>query len=114
MIAHNCVVGPHSVIVAQSGLSGSTTTGHHVVIAGHVGTVGHVHLGDGVIITAKSGVTKDVPAGQTWRGAPARPIKEQMAMEAHIQQLPQLAKRLKALEEKKKPSGATASKAKKK
>jgi UDP-3-O-[3-hydroxymyristoyl] glucosamine N-acyltransferase len=102
MIAHNCVVGPHSVIVAQSGLSGSTTTGHHVVIAGHVGTVGHLHLGDGVVITAKSGVTKDVPAGQTWRGAPARPIKEQMAMEAHIQQLPQLAKRLKALEEKKK------------
>ncbi|MDA0325083.1 MAG: UDP-3-O-(3-hydroxymyristoyl)glucosamine N-acyltransferase, partial [Verrucomicrobia bacterium] len=109
MIAHNCVVGPHSVIVAQSGLSGSTTTGHHVVIAGHVGTVGHVHLGDGVIITAKSGVTKDVPAGQTWRGAPARPIKEQMAMEAHIQQLPQLAKRLKALEEKKRPSEARAS-----
>jgi hypothetical protein len=37
-----------------------------------------------------------------------------MAMEAHIQQLPQLAKRLKALEDKKKPSGATASKANKK
>ena len=115
MIAHNCVVGPHSVIVAQSGLSGSTTTGHHVVIAGHVGTVGHVHLGDGVIITAKSGVTKDVPNGQTWRGAPARPIKEQMAMEAHIQQLPQLAKRLKALEEKRKPASmAGAKKTKKK
>jgi len=115
MIAHNCVVGPHSVIVAQSGLSGSTTTGHHVVIAGHVGTVGHLHLGDGVVITAKSGVTKDVPAGQTWRGAPARPIKEQMAMEAHIQQLPQLAKRLKALEEKKKsvPSSGSAKKTKK-
>jgi UDP-3-O-[3-hydroxymyristoyl] glucosamine N-acyltransferase len=64
-----------------------------------VGTVGHLHLGDGAIITAKAGVTKDVPAGQTWRGAPARPIKEQMEMEAHMQQLPQLAKRLKALEE---------------
>ncbi len=98
MIAHNCVVGPHSVIVAQSGLSGSTTTGHHVTIAGHVGTVGHIHIGSGAILTAKSGVTKDVPEGQTWRGAPARPIKEQMEMEAHIQQLPQLAKRLKALE----------------
>ncbi|NDH85756.1 hypothetical protein EBY67_01705, partial [bacterium] len=47
------------------------------------------------------GVTKDVPAGQTWRGAPARPIKEQMEMEAHMKQLPQLAKRLKALEDKK-------------
>ena len=101
MIAHNCVVGPHSVIVAQSGLSGSTTTGHHVTIAGHVGTVGHIHIGAGAILTAKSGVTKDVPEGQTWRGAPARPIKEQMEMEAHIQQLPQLAKRLKALEGKK-------------
>ena len=106
MIAHNCVVGPHSVIVAQSGLSGSTTTGHHVTIAGHVGTVGHIHIGSGAILTAKSGVTKDVPEGQTWRGAPARPIKEQMEMEAHIQQLPQLARRLKALEEKKAASSA--------
>ena len=115
MIAHNCVVGPHSVIVAQSGLSGSTTMGHHVVIAGHVGTVGHLHLGDGAIITAKAGVTKDVPAGQTWRGAPARPIKEQMEMEAHMQQLPQLAKRLKALEETKGAKKAgTGNKAKKK
>lgn len=106
MIAHNCVVGPHSVIVAQSGLSGSTTTGHHVTVAGHVGTVGHIHIGSGAILTAKSGVTKDVPEGQTWRGAPARPIKEQMEMEAHIQQLPQLAKRLKALEAKKKTAPA--------
>ncbi len=114
MIAHNCVVGPHSVIVAQSGLSGSTTMGHHVVIAGHVGTVGHVHLGAGSIITAKAGVTKDVPAGQTWRGAPARPIKEQMEMEAHMQQLPQLVKRLKALEEKAAGKKVTAKKSKKK
>jgi len=106
MIAHNCVVGPHSVIVAQSGLSGSTTTGHHVTVAGHVGTVGHIHIGSGAILTAKSGVTKDVPEGQTWRGAPARPIKEQMEMEAHIQQLPQLVKRLKALEARQKTSPA--------
>ena len=108
MIAHNCVVGPHSVIVAQSGLSGSTTTGHHVTIAGHVGTVGHIHIGSGAILTAKSGVTKDVPEGQTWRGAPARPIKEQMEMEAYIQQLPQLAKRLKVLEAGQKSSAAPA------
>lgn len=112
MIAHNCVVGPHSVIVAQSGLSGSTTTGHHVTIAGHVGTVGHIHIGSGAILTAKSGVTKDVPEGQTWRGAPARPIKEQMEMEAYIQQLPQLARRLKAIEGKKIPLSVQARKKK--
>jgi len=113
MIAHNCVVGPHSVIVAQSGLSGSTTTGHHVTVAGHVGTVGHIHIGSGAILTAKSGVTKDVPEGQTWRGAPARPIKEQMEMEAYIQQLPQLARRIKALEAKKGPATSSSQKKKK-
>jgi UDP-3-O-[3-hydroxymyristoyl] glucosamine N-acyltransferase len=113
MIAHNCVVGPHSVIVAQSGLSGSTTTGHHVTIAGHVGTVGHIHIGSGAILTAKSGVTKDVPEGQTWRGAPARPIKEQMEMEAHLQHLPDLARRLKALEAGKKKSPSVAKKKRK-
>ena len=113
MIAHNCVIGPHSVIVAQSGLSGSTTTGHHVTIAGHVGTVGHIHIGSGAILTAKSGVTKDVPEGQTWRGAPARPIKEQMEIEAHFQHLPEIALRLKALEAgKKKLSGPSKKKKK--
>ena len=84
-----------------------------MTIAGHVGTVGHIHIGSGAILTAKSGVTKDVPEGQTWRGAPARPIKEQMEMEAYIQQLPQLVRRLKAVEGKKKPSSAQSRKKKK-
>jgi len=55
-----------------------------------------------------------VPAGQTWRGAPARPIKEQMEMEAHMQQLPQFVKRLKVLEEKKGGKAGLVTKEKKK
>jgi len=98
MIAHNCVVGKHSVIVAQTGLSGSSSTGAYVTLAGHVGTVGHIHIGDQATVTAKSGVTKDIPAKQVYRGAPARPIKESMELEVLYHRLPELFKRIRALE----------------
>lgn len=98
MIAHNVVVGAHSIIVAQSGISGSSSTGSYVTLAGQVGTVGHVHIGDQTTITGRSAVTKDVPPKQVWRGAPAKPIRESMAIEALTQRLPELYKRLQALE----------------
>lgn len=98
MIAHNCVVGKHSVIVAQTGLSGSSSTGAYVTLAGHVGTVGHIHIGDQATVTAKSGVTKDIPAKQVYRGAPARPIKESMELEVLYHRLPELYDRIRALE----------------
>ncbi|GAB4247269.1 MAG: UDP-3-O-(3-hydroxymyristoyl)glucosamine N-acyltransferase [Candidatus Methylacidiphilales bacterium] len=98
MIAHNVVIGAHSIIVAQTGLSGSTTTGTYVTLAGQVGTVGHIHIGDQTTITGRSAVTKDVPPKQVWRGAPAKPIRESMAIEALTQRLPELHARLQALE----------------
>ncbi|HEY8967362.1 MAG TPA: UDP-3-O-(3-hydroxymyristoyl)glucosamine N-acyltransferase, partial [Candidatus Methylacidiphilales bacterium] len=39
-IAHNVVVGPHSVLVAQSGVSGSTVLGRYVTLAGQAGLAG--------------------------------------------------------------------------
>jgi UDP-3-O-[3-hydroxymyristoyl] glucosamine N-acyltransferase len=98
MIAHNVVVGAHSIIVAQSGLSGSSSTGSYVTLAGQVGTVGHIHIADQATVTGRSAVTKDVPPKQVWRGAPAKPIKESMEIEALTQRLPELYKRLRQLE----------------
>lgn len=98
MIAHNVVIGAHSIIVAQTGLSGSTSTGTYVTLAGQVGTVGHIHIGDQATITGRSAVTKDVPPRQVWRGAPAKPIRDSMAIEALTQRLPELHARLQALE----------------
>lgn len=105
MIAHNVVVGAHAIIVAQTGLSGSTSLGRYVTLAGQVGTVGHIHIGDRTTITGRSAVTKDVPPGQVWRGAPARPIRESMAIEALTQRLPEIYERLQALEKTVKPAG---------
>ena len=45
-IAHNVQVGPLSLLVAQCGVSGSTTLGAGVILAGQVGVVGHIKIGD--------------------------------------------------------------------
>jgi UDP-3-O-[3-hydroxymyristoyl] glucosamine N-acyltransferase len=100
MIGHNVVVGPLSIIVSQTGISGSTTLGRGVVLAGQVGLAGHLKVGDGATITAQSGINKDVPAGVTLSGRHARPTREALRIEVLQGRLPELVERLKALEEK--------------
>ena len=78
MIAHNCRLGKHNVIVSQVGMGGSCSTGESVTVAGQVGIADHVHLGDNAILGARAGVHTDVPAGAFLLGAPAMPAREFM------------------------------------
>ncbi len=96
-IAHNVTVGPHSLLVAQVGISGSTTLGHHVTLAGQVGVVGHITIGDHAAAGAQSGVTKSIPAGEAWWGFPARRMDEAKKAYACMHLLPKLFKRVDAL-----------------
>jgi len=98
-IAHNVVIGKNSVIVAQTGISGSTRVGECVTMAGQVGIVGHVEIADGSVIAAQSGVSKSVPGG-VWFGYPAGPIEEIKQQIAWIRSLGKLFARVKALEKK--------------
>jgi UDP-3-O-[3-hydroxymyristoyl] glucosamine N-acyltransferase len=75
-IAHNVMIGRHCIIVALTGISGSCTLGDHVMLGGQVGLADHITVGDGAQIAATSGVMHDVPAGEQWAGAPAKPIRE--------------------------------------
>lgn len=75
-IGHNVVIGRHCVIVSQTGIAGSTRLGDFVVLAAQVGVAGHLTINSGAQLAARSGVTHDVPAGQQYGGAPARPVKE--------------------------------------
>ncbi|MGV8997057.1 MAG: UDP-3-O-(3-hydroxymyristoyl)glucosamine N-acyltransferase [Parvibaculaceae bacterium] len=75
-IGHNVVIGRHCVIVSQTGIAGSTHLGDFVVLAAQVGVAGHLTINSGAQLAARSGVTHDVPAGQQYGGAPARPVKE--------------------------------------
>ncbi len=73
-IAHNVVIGRNCIIVAQTGISGSTVLEDFVVLGGQCGTIGHIRFGAGAQVAAQSGVTSDVPAGERWGGTPARPM----------------------------------------
>ena len=97
-IAHNVTIGPHCLIVAQTGISGSTRLGRHVVLAGQVGVVGHIEIGDEVVATAKSGISKDTAPRQQLMGRFAIPIKEARELVAHYHRLPKTAERIKTLE----------------
>jgi UDP-3-O-[3-hydroxymyristoyl] glucosamine N-acyltransferase len=97
-IAHNVVIGPHCLIVAQAGISGSTRLGEYVVLAGQVGVVGHITLGDRATVGAQSGVSKSVPAGAKMFGSPAEPMMEAAESLARVRRLPKLIERVKQLE----------------
>ena len=75
-IAHGVVTGEHNIIVAQSGIAGSTTLGQNVVIAGQVAVAGHIKLGDGVVLSARTGVSKSLLKAGKYGGAPAFPMEQ--------------------------------------
>ncbi|TCH98769.1 UDP-3-O-(3-hydroxymyristoyl)glucosamine N-acyltransferase [Roseococcus sp. SYP-B2431] len=72
-IGHNVELGRHCVVVAQVGISGSTTVEDFVQIGGQVGIAGHLTIGTGAQIGAQSGVIADVPAQARLLGSPAQP-----------------------------------------
>jgi UDP-3-O-[3-hydroxymyristoyl] glucosamine N-acyltransferase len=98
-VAHNVVIGKHSVIAAQAGISGSVRVGEQVAIAGQVGVVAHATIGDKTMIAAQSGVSKDI-AGGMWFGYPAVPLPEAKRQIAWVHRIGKLIDRVKALEKK--------------
>jgi UDP-3-O-[3-hydroxymyristoyl] glucosamine N-acyltransferase len=86
-IAHNVKIGKYCVIVAQTGISGSTHLGDYVMTGGQAGLAGHLHIGQGAKIGAQSGIMRDVPAGEEVLGSPALPIRQfmrQFALLGHL------------------------------
>lgn len=77
-IGHNVTIGRHCVIVAHVGIAGSSSLDDFVVMGGKSALSGHRHIGKGVMVAAASNVANDIPAGETWGGSPARPIKKWM------------------------------------
>ena len=97
-IAHNVVTGPHCLIVAQVGISGSTRLGKYVTLAGQAGIVGHIEIGDRSIITAKSGASKDVPPDSVLFGMIGEPIQQARANLVNVRRLPRLLEKVKQME----------------
>ena len=98
-IAHNVAIGKHCLIVAQAGISGSTVLQDHVIVGGQAGAVGHITIGKGSMVGAQAGVINDLAPGSKVRGTPAYPIMEAQRIEILQRRLPDLFKRVRAVEE---------------
>lgn len=85
-VAHNVVIGQHSVIAAQTGIAGSVRVGEYVTMAGQVGVVDHVEIGDQTVVGAKCTVTKSISGGAWW-AIPAVPLAEAKRQTAWIHRL---------------------------
>lgn len=84
-IAHNVVVGRNVMMASFTGISGTTEIGDGVVMGGRVGVADHVTIGAGARLAASAGAFRDVPAGETWGGVPAKPLKQYLREIAWIQ-----------------------------
>jgi len=78
MIAHNCVIGRNCLMAAFTGISGSCTVGDNVIFGGQAGIGDHIHIGEGARVAGGAGVLADIPAGETWSGYPAKPIRQSL------------------------------------
>jgi UDP-3-O-[3-hydroxymyristoyl] glucosamine N-acyltransferase len=98
-IAHNVEIGKHTVIAAQSGISGSSKVGDYCVLAGQVGLVGHIALANRTTVGAQSGLVKSVrEEGQILQGYPAFNLRANQRAAVVYRRLPELEQRVAALE----------------
>jgi UDP-3-O-[3-hydroxymyristoyl] glucosamine N-acyltransferase len=99
-VAHNVKIGEHSILVSQTGISGSTILGKSVVVGGQAGFGDHAVVEDNAVIGGQAGILpgKVIRSGQVVWGTPARPLDKFKEQHAWLARLPELARRLKTLE----------------
>lgn len=99
-VAHGVEVGEDSLLISQSGISGSAKLGNRTILAGQVGVIGHVVIGDDVLVMGKSVVTKNLTRPGRYAGNPAVPhmqYQRQLALQRSIADLKQRIQALEAL-----------------
>jgi UDP-3-O-[3-hydroxymyristoyl] glucosamine N-acyltransferase len=95
-VAHNCRIGRHVVVAAQTGFSGSVVVEDYAVIGGQVGIGDKARIERGAVLGSGCGIlsSKIVRAGQVVWGVPARPLKEHLEQLANLARLGEMRKQL--------------------
>ncbi len=97
-IAHNVRVGRHSIICACAAVGGSTTIGDGAILGGAVAIRDHMQIGAGAQLGGATAVARDVEPGASMYGYPARPVQEQLRIQAALSRLPDLLTRVRSIE----------------
>ena len=86
-IAHNVIIGDHTVMAAQTVIAGSTVVGKYCIFAGQVGIAGHLKIADHTTICAQGGVIGNIrKEGEVLVGSPTLPVKQYMRAYALFKQ----------------------------
>ena len=97
-VGHNVVIGKHCILCAQVGISGSATIEDYVVLGGQVGVGGHITVGKGVKAGGQAGISINISPGSYVNGNPAIPYLLERRIAVLKQRLPDLFRRVDALE----------------
>lgn len=98
-VAHNVEIGPHSIIVGQTGIAGSAKLGTGVILGGQTAVRDHITIGDGAMAAARSAIANDVPPKTTVSGMPALPHRQSLREQAALRRLPELIVQVRKLQE---------------
>ncbi len=97
-IGHNCEIGEYSRFSAFAGVSGSVQVGKWTLWGGQTGSADHVKIGDRAMIGAQAGVHNDIEANAVVLGSPAVDARKARRYMAVLPRLPELIRRLRAVE----------------
>ena len=99
-IGHNCRIGRHVVIAAQTGLSGGVVVEDFAVIGGQVGIGDKARIESEAVLGSGCGIltSKIVRKGQVVWGTPARPLKDHLQQLANLARLPELRQEVREIE----------------
>jgi len=96
-VAHNVRIGEDSILVSQSGISGSTFLGDGVILGGKAAIAGHLRIGNRVTAAAKAGITSNLEDGEIVAGFPAIQHKKWLRAVTAFPRLPELLREVREL-----------------
>jgi len=99
-VGHNCRIGKHVIVAAQTGFAGGVVVGDRAVIGGQVGIGDKARIEERATLGSGCGVlsSKIVRSGETVWGTPARPLRQHLETLANLNRLPDLRRQLSELE----------------
>ncbi len=97
-VAHNADIGEDCIIVAQTGVAGSSTLGKRVVVSGQSAITDHVKITDDVTLVQRAGVINNIEEPGVYAGTPIQPVKDYFRNSAVAHKLVELRKQVRQLE----------------